>query len=785
MKKMISGISLFLLMSLTAPSWVAAYGEKIFGDDSIYAIQAGAGKYPVKDQIIKCWGDGGTGNPIEVGTQTNKNVTVIQGMDQNWGGTANIMPGLVTYDNVLGAPDYAATGWGGAASGGTIIIVFDEDIGDGTDDVIGSTGINYGGIDFMVHGFGFAFNKAFSLERGTFKVYAATADYNPIISVADPDGPGPLGEVTIIGDESQWVLLSEYGGYADWDNNPATPETWQGNPDMNYGSAPGAYGEYIWGDLADGGLSKARYIKIELGDGGHYIDPFTGRQNNGRALFIDAVEARRFSNTAPVLASIGDQEVDEEEELSFTIVATDKDNDNITYSYHSEVITDAFLDSSTGQFSWTPGAGTAGIYSVTFTATDDGEPSKTDTKTIQISVGDVNHPPVFAPNQPADAYDGLAGNLITFTVSATDTDGDYLTYEASPLPTGATFSGTTFSWQTDYEDAGEYMVTITATDNGSPQPKSTSKEVAITIQENHAPEFESNKPRATYAGLEGTLLTFTVSATDEDGDALTYEALNLPPGATFSGTTFSWQTGYEDAGTYTVTIQATDDRPPVQSTSKQVVITIGDKDNHRPEFVTNQPAATYARLEGDLITITILATDKDGDALIYDALNLPPGATFSGTTFSWQTDYEDAGTCTVTFKATDNGTPVPMSTSKEVTLIIENKENHAPEFEPNKPATTYARLEGKSIVFTVSATDRDGDALTYEALNLPPGAKFLGDTFSWQTDDEDAGTYKVGIQAIDNGVPEPMSTSKEVTLIIAEKSDDSGDSGCFINLLFK
>ncbi len=278
------GISILLMVAVAGVGSSWAYGEAVF-DNNQYATAAGASWYYVQDQTINLWGDDGTGNPVAVGTQHNVDTTVIQGMDQNWGGTANIMPGLVTYDNVIGTPDYAAMGWGGAASGGSIVFAFDQDIVNGTDDVIGNTGRNYGGIDFMVHGFGFAFNKAFSDERGTFKVYAATADYNPTISAVDPDGPGPLGEITIKGDESQWVLLSEYTGRD-------ASGTWHGNPNMNYGSAPGAYGEYIWGDLSDGGLDTARYIKIELGDGGYYVDSFTGKQNNGRALFVDAVEAR-------------------------------------------------------------------------------------------------------------------------------------------------------------------------------------------------------------------------------------------------------------------------------------------------------------------------------------------------------------------------------------------------------------------------------------------------------------------------------------------------------------
>jgi hypothetical protein len=62
---------------------------------------------------------------------------------------------------------------------------------------------------------------------------------------------------------------------------------------------------------------------------------------------------------------------------------------------------------------------------------------------------------------------------------------------------------------------------------------------------------------------EGAAVTFTVSASDPDGDALTYSASNLPAGASFDPATrtFSWTPGYGQSGVYAnVRFQVSDGR---------------------------------------------------------------------------------------------------------------------------------------------------------------------------------------------------------------------------------
>ncbi len=49
--------------------------------------------------------------------------------------------------------------------------------------------------------------------------------------------------------------------------------------------------------------------------------------------------------------------------------------------------------------------------------------------------------------------------------------------------------------------------------------------------------------------------------------------------------------------------------------------------------------------------------------------------------------------------------------------------------------------EGESLEFSISATDPNGDLLTYSASNLPSGATFVGQTFSWIPTSAQVGIY--------------------------------------------
>src|SRR5262249_4752103 len=71
---------------------------------------------------------------------------------------------------------------------------------------------------------------------------------------------------------------------------------------------------------------------------------------------------------------------------------------------------------------------------------------------------------------------------------------------------------------------------------------------------------------------EGTFLNVWVEATDPDGDALTYTATPLPPGAAFGAQTLTWRPSLGQSGEYAVVFTATD--PYGASDSETAVISV-------------------------------------------------------------------------------------------------------------------------------------------------------------------------------------------------------------------
>ncbi len=201
-----------------------------------------------------------------------------------------------------------------------------------------------------------------------------------------------------------------------------------------------------------------------------------GKRIWSNPIWVNAVSTSTSTSTlnhAPVLATIGSKTVTTGSTLTFTISATDADGNPLTYRA-TGLPSGATFTASTRTFTWKPASTQVGSYKVNFSVSDG---KAIDSEIVTITVTTTNHPPVLAP---IGAKSVVKMHTLSFTISATDPDKNPLTYSATGLPSGATFSPSTrtFRWTPTTSQVGTYYVTFKVSDG----KLTDSERVTITVR---------------------------------------------------------------------------------------------------------------------------------------------------------------------------------------------------------------------------------------------------------------------------------------------------------------
>ena len=494
-------------------------------------------------------------------------------------------------------------------------------------------------------------------------------------------------------------------------------------------------------------------------------------QLSSSAGVIAAASTTVNINGAPVLDSIGNKGVAEGATLTFTVSATDADlpADTLVFAMTDGPGSSSF-DAGTQIFTWTPGEADHGTASATFRVTDNGTGALFDEETITITVAEVNLPPTLGPiaNQTVNE-----GELLTLTLTAGDSDVPVqnLSFGLDSGPDGMTVDAGTgvLSWTpTEGQGPGDYLVTVSVTDDGAP-PQKSSQGFTVTVNEvNKAPVLS---PIGNKSTAEETALTFTVSASDDDlpAQTLTYSMTGAPTGATLDGSTgaFSWTpTEAQSPSETQVTFVVTDDGDPALSAQETITITVTNT-NKAPVL---SPIGNKSTAEETALTFTVSASDDDlpAQTLTYSMTGAPTGATLDGSTgaFSWTpTEAQSPSETQVTFVVTDDGDPA-LSAQETITITVTNT-NKAPVLSPIGNKST---AEETALTFTVSASDDDlpAQTLTYSMTGAPTGATLDGSTgaFSWTpTEAQSPSETQVTFVVTDDGDP-ALSAQETITITV-------------------
>jgi parallel beta-helix repeat protein len=392
--------------------------------------------------------------------------------------------------------------------------------------------------------------------------------------------------------------------------------------------------------------------------------------------------------TPPDLANPGPQASNESDPVHLALAVADAESFTVT-----NLPPGLTLD-STGLISGTIGRHAAGDYPVTVTAHDG---TLTTTITFDWVVADTNPPDLTNPGDQSDNE----GQTVALQIAAVDADS----FGAAGLPKGLSIDPSTglISGTIDPRGAGSYPVTVTALDGDLQASMTFTWIVADTTPPALTqPADQTNDEGDVIAPLQ-------VVAVDADS----FSATGLPKGLTIDPATglISGTTDLRGAGSYTVTVTATDDAAQSSTTFHWTV-----NDTTPPEF-TLPPDQVIVR--GDRVSLPVSAIDADG----FSATGLPAGLTIdpltgliSGTVTAARGAYR------VTMTATD-GTP---STSRTFTLTVAERPSAPVDTDPAENGVPEGAAAGTRVGITAFSTDPTGAAVTYRLLD-DAGGRFAID----------------------------------------------------------
>ena len=496
-------------------------------------------------------------------------------------------------------------------------------------------------------------------------------------------------------------------------------------------------------------------------------------ENNAPVFVEGSSTTRTIAENTPAGRNIGGP-----------VTATDEDEEDIlTYSLTGLDAASFGLVSTTGQLLTRAPLDyeQKNVYLVAVIVSDGNGGS--DLIGVTINITDVNetptaHAPEFIEGSSTTrtiAENTPAGTNIGGPVTAIDEDeGDILTYSltgADAVSFGLV--STTGQLQTraplDYEQKNVYAVTVIVSDG------TLTDTIGVTINvtdvaENRAPVFVdgSNTTRSVAENTPaGRNIGAPVIATDLDEDTLIY-GLSGVDAASFSivGTTGQLKTkaplDYEQKNAYAVTVTASDGNGGTDAIG--VAINVTDvNENKPPVFAESSTTRTIPENTpaGVHIGEPVSAEDADSeDTLAYTLSGTDAAAfTIDQTTGQLKTkavlDYETKNAYSVIVMASDGSREATTRVAIRVTDVDESR---APAFAGSR-TTRFIKENtpaGENVGSPVSATDKDGDTLTYTLSGTDAAAfSIVRTTGQLKTlaplDFEKKNAYTVTVTASDGG----------------------------------
>ena len=335
---------------------------------------------------------------------------------------------------------------------------------------------------------------------------------------------------------------------------------------------------------------------------------------------------------------------------SYDVEASDGNGDILTYSLDIPA-NGMTIDGSTGLIQWTPGSTQTGSSYVKVRVEDGNGGADTQSFFINVAASS-NAAPTIDSTAPLTA---TVDELYTYDVSASDADGDPLTFALTQSPAGMSITSSTglIQWTPGVSQEGSHPVTVSVDDgNSGTDTQSFTVVVSSVPPANAAPTIDSTAP---LTATVDELYTYDVSASDADGDPLTFALTQSPAGMSITSSTglIQWTPGVSQEGSHPVTVSVDDGNSGTDTQSFTVVVSSVPPANSAPTIDSTAPLTATV---DELYIYDVDASDIDGDPLTYSLTSSPTGMSIDSSTglIQWTPSSLQQGTVFVTVRVEDD-----------------------------------------------------------------------------------------------------------------------------------
>ncbi len=465
------------------------------------------------------------------------------------------------------------------------------------------------------------------------------------------------------------------------------------------------------------------------------------------AFSINVVDA---PNSPPSISGSPLTSVEAGSSYSFTPVARDNDGDELEFSIKNKPSW-ANFSASTGKLSGTPAQTQVGTFSNISISVSDGAATAS-LAAFDISVtGTPNRAPAIS-GTPASSV--TPGSSYSFTPSASDADGDKLTFSIQGKPVWATFNSATgaLTGTPSTAQAGKYSGILITVSDGDDTASLPAFSVTVAAPSNSAPNITGTPGTSVVAGSS---YSFTPSASDADSDSLKFSIQNKPSWASFdtntgrlSGTTDSGDVG----STKNIVISVSDGQATDSLLAFALAVTAAAQPppSNSPPVISGNPSGSVQA--GSSYSFTPSASDPNRDKLTFSIQNRPSWASFDASTgrLSGTPSSGNVSTFSNIIISVSDGKASDALASFTIAVTSPPQANRAPAI---SGSPTKSLNSGSAYSFTPSASDADDDPLTFSIQNKPSWASFDDGTgrLSGTPDSGDVGTYSGIVISVSDG----------------------------------